>query len=350
MTILGNMRSLSLTALVALAAAVSGPARAEDPPQAPAPVASTGVTGPACVLRGTYPGTKGAQIYDAASGGRALASFTGAILGMSLSDFPADPTTGRARIATSLGTGAVRIDGWIAPSQVPVFTARDVPVAAGHVWIADAQRVRLVQGQPGTLTVELTVPGSNGQVVRASTGCDALALQQGQPTAMPVPGNGHGYMTKGTSVDLYDAPDGSAVFTLKLLENASQLYWSTESRGSFVHLRGRGSLVVDAWAKLRELEPLKKGEMMDQFIPPTTQVSGAQLSLDRQPKLVTATAPIVVRSHRDDKEKPIGVIEAGAEIYLMETMTGWTNVLPRNLSLMPPDDAGFWIPSSEAPK
>jgi hypothetical protein len=231
-----------------------------------------------------------------------------------------------------------------------VFTTRDVPVAAGHVWIADAQRVRLVQAQPGTLTVELTVPGSNGQAVRAAATCDALALQQGQPTAMPVPGNGRGYVTKGTSVELFDAPDGSAVFTLKLLENASQLYWSTESRGGFVHLRGRGSLVIDAWARQRDLEPLKKGEMMDQFIPPTTQVSGAALSLDRQPKLVTATAAVALRAHRDDKEKTIGLVEPGAEIYLMETMTGWTNVLPRSLALMPPDDAGFWIPTSEAPK
>jgi hypothetical protein len=89
--------------------------------------------------------------------------------------------------------------------------------------------------------------------------------------------------------------------------------------------------------------------MMDQYIPPTTQVQGAQLALDKPPRLVQATKEIPVRSRRDDKERPIGAVEVGAQIYVMETMLGWSNVLPRNLAVMPPDDGGFWIPSAEVP-
>ncbi len=31
----------------------------------------------------------------------------------------------------------------------------------------------------------------------------------------------------------------------------------------------------------------------------------------------------------------------------METLLGWTNVLPKNLGLTPDDDGGFWVPSGE---
>jgi hypothetical protein len=90
--------------------------------------------------------------------------------------------------------------------------------------------------------------------------------------------------------------------------------------------------------------------MRDQYIPPTTAVAGAQLALDKAPPIVKATKDIPVRARRDDKEKPIGVLESGAEVYLMETIAGWTNLLPKSLGMTPPDDGGFWIPSAEAPK
>ncbi len=308
-----------------------------------------GVTGPACALKGTFPGPKGTSIFDAPSGGHAVGAFTGGFQPMTLADFPADPTTGRARISTSLGAGQLRLEGWVAPSAIAVFTARDVAVAPGHVWISDAQRVRLVQAASGALTVEVTVAGTGGQTVRATAPCDALGLQQGTPAAMEVPGNGRGYLSKGTAVELFDEPGGTALFTLKVVEGAAQLFWSTESRAGFVHVKARGNLTIDAWARAGSLEALKKGEMMDQFIPPTTAVSGAQLALDKAPRLVQATREIPVRAHREDKEKPIGVVEPGAEIYLMETLSGWTNVLPKGLGLTPADDGGFWIPTGDVP-
>ena len=267
---------------------------------------------------------------------------------MALGDFPADPTAGRARVGTSLGSGAFRLDGWVAPAAIAVFTTRDVAVQPGHVWIADAQRVRLVSASSGGLGVEVTVAGSGGQAVRATAPCDALALQPGAPTAMEVPGNGRGYVSRGTLVDLFDEPSSTgAPFTLQVMEGASQLFWSTETRAGFVHVKARGNLAIDAWAKASHLEPLKKGEMVDWFLPPTTAFAGAQLALDKPPRVFQATRSIPVRAHRDDKETPIGAIEAGAEVYVMETLLGWTNVLPKHLGLTPEGDGGFWVPSSE---
>ena len=345
------MRSTIRTAAMlatggALAALGPGAAQADDPPAA----APTGVTGPGCVLKGTFPGPKGTTIHDAPSGGRVVASFTGAAQALSLSDFPADPTVGRARVATSVGGASLRIEGFVTPASVAVFTTRDVPIAPGHVWIAEAHRVRLVQAASGALTVEMAVPGSSGQTARAAAPCDAYALAPGTPAPAPVPSDGRGWLTRGTAVELFDAPGGSVVFTLRGAEGTAQLFWSNESRPGFVRVRGRGALVVDAWARQRDLEPLKKGEMMDQFAAPTTAYAGASLSLDGAPRVVKATRDIVVRARREEKERPIGVIESGAEIYVLETLLGWTNVLPKNLGLSPAEDGGFWIPAADVPK
>jgi hypothetical protein len=220
---------------------LEGEARADDA-KAAAPV-----SGPLCAIKGTHPIPKGTQIFDAPTGGRAVANFTGSFVPMQLSDFPADPTTGRVAIRTSTGSGALRIDGYISASSIPVFTARDISVSGGHVWISTAQRVRLVQAANNSLTVELSPLGTTGQTVRATAACDAFSLQQGTPTAMEVPGNGRGYLTKSTSIDFYDGANGNAIFTLKMTESASQLFWSTESRAGFVHVRSRADLTIDAW-------------------------------------------------------------------------------------------------------
>jgi hypothetical protein len=318
-------------------------ARAQD-------AASTGVTGPSCVIKGTYPVPKGAQIFDSASGGRTIANFTGAFAPLRISDIPADPSAGRVRLSTSVSSRSLRIDGYVPLSSLQVFTTRDLSVVGGRIWISQAQKVKLTRASADSVTAELTVAGSQSQTVRATASCDAFALQRGTPQAMEIPGNGRGYLMKSTSIDFFDAPNGDAVFSLSMMEGTAQLFWSTESRGGFVHLTSRGDITIDAWARWRDLEPLKKGEMMDQFIPPTTQVNGAQLSLDKPPPVVRATKEIPVRARRDEKEKPIGVIEADAEIYVMETVAGWTNILPKGLWLVPPEDGGFWIPSSEAPR
>jgi hypothetical protein len=346
------MTAVGLGLLVVVGAAAAVPARADDarPPPAAGPGSSSGVTGPGCVLKGTYPVPKGTAIYDAPVGGRVVATFTGGVLGLSLADFAADPTTGRARVATSIGSGALRIDGWVSPGPIAVFTQREVAVRPGHVWISEAQRVKLVQASAGALTVEIVVAGTAGQAVRTLAPCDALGLQHGTPAAMEVPGNGRGYLSRGGAVQLFDEPGAGGSFTLEVSEGAQQLFWSTEARSGFVHVRTRGNLTIDAWARATSVEALKKGEMMDQFLPPTTTVAGAQLALDPPPRLVRATSDIPVRMHREDKEKPIGTIEAGAEVYVMETMTGWVNVLPKNLGLTHGDDGGFWVQGTDLPK
>ncbi|KYF67516.1 hypothetical protein [Sorangium cellulosum] len=312
--------------------------------------AQAAVSGPTCKLKGTAPVNKGVRLHDAPSGGRTIANFTGALVPMTLSAIPADPASGRARLSTSDGSPTLRIDGYIAPTDIAVFTTRDIPVISGHIWISSAQKVKIVAATGDSLRAELSISGSEGQTARASAPCDAFALQRGAPMKMEVPGSARGYLMKTSTIELFDRPNGDVIFTLKMLEGTAQLFWSTEAKAGFVHLMSRGDLTVDAWGRLKDLEPLKKGELMDQYIPPTTAVAGAQLALDKAPPIVKATRSIPIRARRDEKERPVGEIEAGAEIYLLETVAGWTNVLPKALGMTPPDEGGFWIPAAETPK
>ena len=333
---------------VALAIAVVGSwggpvvtdAHAQEPPPA------GGVTGPTCVLKGSHPVSKGTQIFDAQTGGRAIANFTGAFVTMQMSDIPADPTAGRAKLSTA----GVRIDGYVPVSSVNVFTLRDLSVSSGHIWISSAQKVKLARAAANSLTAELVIAGSQNQAVRATAPCDAFSLTKGTPTAMEISGSARGYLMKSATLDLYETAGGDAIFTLKMHEGTGQLFWSTESKNGFVHVVSRGDVTIDAWARWRDLEALKKGELLDQLIPPSSGVTGAQLTLDKPPAIVKATKEIPIRIRRDEKEKPIGVIEVNAEVYVLETIAGWTNVLPKTLGITPPDDGGFWIPSGEVPK
>ncbi|HEY4119768.1 MAG TPA: hypothetical protein VGM56_17995 [Byssovorax sp.] len=304
-----------------------------------------------CALRGSAPAVRGAELFDAQSGGRVIAKFTGGVVPLTLSGFPADPTQGRARASTSAGGTQLRVDGFASTSAFQVYTARDLPVAAGHVWIASAQKVRLVGATPTTLTGEVVVLGSTGQTARASGACDAFTLVRGAPRPIDVPGNGRLYSSKGTELELFDRPDGAAVFKLKMTEGASHLFWSTETRGAWVHVLARADLVVDAWAKASALEAQKRGEMVDQAAPTQTVVSSAQLAINGSaPTLVVATKDTPVRARRDEKEAPIGALETGGEAYIMETMMGWVNLLPKHLGFQPGDGGGYWVPASELPR
>jgi hypothetical protein len=314
-------------------------ARADEASAPPA-----GATSSQCTLKGTLPGPKGTPIHDAAQGGRVIATLTGALLPLRMSQIPTDPTQGRAKIQTSDGAAAVRIEGYAAPSSFRVYTAKDVPVVADHVWISSGHEVKLTKAQGAQLTAQRTIAGSNAQQVSGTAGCDAFTLARVGVTAQEVPGNGRGYTMKRSSIDLHDDADGDVVFTLQMTEGAGQLFWSTETRAGFVHVLTRSDVTIDAWAKVGALDPLKKGEMMD---PVSPAVAVAQLRLDKPPPLRTATKDIPIRARRDAGEKAIGVIEAGAEFYPMETVAGWTKILPKHLGFTPPDEGGFWVASAD---
>lgn len=289
-------------------------------------------------------------MYDAPSGGRLIATFTGGHTPMSVSDIPPDPGIQRSKLSTRATEPMFRIDGYVDTSVIPFYSNRDIPIVAGSVWIASAQRLKLTGASPGMVSVEMPVYGSNAQNIRARTPCDALGLQRGTPVPETVPGNGRAYLAKATDIDIFDSPGGSSVFTLRMAMTDVKLFWSTETSGGFVHGKMRADVAIDGWIRATDLNALPKGEMFDQYIPPETTVAGTQLVMETQPRIARATREIPIRFRRTETETPIGAIEAGAEFYVMETVAGWTNVLPTKVYVLPSDTNGFWIPSSETPR
>jgi hypothetical protein len=71
--------------------------------------------------------------------------------------------------------------------------------------------------------------------------------------------------------------------------------------------------------------------------------------LDASTPAKIAAKDILIRAQRDDKDRAIGVLEKGAEFYLMQVVSGWANVLPKDLNLSPPGGGGFWIKAEDAP-
>jgi len=315
-------------------------ARAEPPPAAIA-----------CPLSGINAVAKDVRIYDAPMNGRIIASFTGAVVPLSVSEVPLDLRAVRAKLATTeKGTPSVRIEGYVMFGDLPLYTSKDVSVYAEHVWISGGQEVRATSGTPTGISIERAVLGSNGQKVRANASCDALSLAPTTPVPMEPEDKARGYMMKTATLDLFDRPNGDVVLSLDMIEGSSQLFWSTEQKGGFVHLVTKGDLVLDAWAKPKDLSPLKKGELVDSLIPPRKVVSGAQLAFgDGAPRVAKMTKDAPIRALRDEKEKPIGAVEAGAEVYVMETVAGYTHVLPKHLGLVPPDGQGFWVAAADVP-
>lgn len=301
-----------------------------------------------CTIKGTQPVSKGQQLHDAPKDGRVIGLFTGATAALSAT-LPVE-LAGRARVATSAGKPTLRLDGWMPTSALPIHTARDIPVLQGNLWLATGYRVQPAKVAGSQLTAELTVQGSQDRKLRGSASCDSFSLDRTRPVPFDVPGNARGYLTKGTSFTLFDGANGTEILAMAMTEGTSQLFWSTEARGAFVHVQNRGDLVVDAWIRLKDLTPLKKGEMMDQYIPPSSQVAGAQLKLEKEPRIHTASRDIPVRLRPDDKEKPVGIVENGASFYEVSSTAKWINVLPKELHVTPPSDAGFWIPADAIPK
>lgn len=305
----------------------------------------------ACPLKGTNAMPKGVTIYDAPVGGKPIASFTGAALGVTAFEVPQDINAARARIATSVaGAPSLRIEGYVKITELPLFTAIDVPVYTGHLWITAGQEVTVTRASGSGLSVEHTIMGSESQKLSATASCEAFSFAPVVAAPMEPEGNARGYTMKGSTLELLDAPKGDVVLSLSMIEGASQLFWSTEQKLGFVHVVTKGDVVIDAWAKWNQLSAMKKGELMDQLIPPRRVVSGAQLGFgDSPPRIAKFAKDTVVRATRNELAARAGIIEAGAEVYVLETVVGYTNVLPKNLALLPGENGGFWVAAADVP-
>ncbi|HKQ71722.1 MAG TPA: hypothetical protein VJT73_20405, partial [Polyangiaceae bacterium] len=304
------------------------------PAPAPAPALS-------CEVRGAPILPKGAGLWQSAEGNSQAATFGGQPVGLGTTSFPANG--GRVGVRTS---GGVRIEGFVDGAELPLFTASDIDIVPGHLWLSSGQRVTFASASIG-LTVRAAVSGPIVQSFTITAPCTSFSLDKRPRGHWEVPGNGRGYLPQQSSLGLRDAPGGSVVQTLQMAQPSGVLLWSTESQGGFVRVLYHEDLVIDAWVAESEVSALTRGETMDRLLPPQLATGSARLSIAGQPTIVRAAKEVPLRLSPKDTDSPLGFIEPGGEVYALETVLGWTSVLPRALNVLPPEGRSFWVPAKE---
>ncbi len=307
--------------------------------------AATAGSGMACVIAGTALVPKDQGIWSAATGGTKVATFTGALAPLKAANFPADPSAQKVQVNAG---GGFRVEGFTDARTIPVWTSRDVPVIADHVWLSGGRSMKVIGAAPNQIRVELPARGALSAPVQTFVPCDALSLGRTTQPLFETPGNARGYVAQRGQLELYGSPNGSVVYTLNISgEGNALVLWGTETRGNFIHVVSRFDLFVDAWVKRTDVKALPRGEMMDQLATAETVQNPPALALQNYQRVMQAPRNVTIRAARGDNQNPIGEVEQGAEIYVLDTILGWASVLPKALHVMPPDERSFWVKASE---
>ena len=306
-------------------------------------------SGSDCSVSGKGVVEKGVFIYNTEKDGTPIAGFATQEVFLTVSDFPSDPTAGRAKVKTGKGTGSVRIEGFIDPLKVPLSAKQDVTVVAEHVWIGRGEPLKLKGASPGKLSVQTTITATQ-QMLKGKASCNQIAVGPVKVEEHETPKEAKKWVLKNASLDLFGESGGSSsVFTIEVPNaGAGVLLYSTEVKGGWVHVLHKGAMTVDAWAKLSDLKPLPKGEMLDALTNTgMVSISPAKLKVDGSTKLVIVDKDVPLRLTANDAVKPIGVVESGAEVIVVDTIAGWSRIYPKGLEVIPPDGKDFWVKAKD---
>jgi hypothetical protein len=297
-----------------------------------------------CALRGRALLPMNTLITDAL--GRPVARFTGAETTVTVAGL-STATPARARVETGTGQGGFRVRGFLDAQKLPIATKADVPVSVGHVWIGARRNVAVVSVAPDKLKLEKKVQTPLQQTFSTWATCGSLTLEPGVPPGWSPAGDARGYVLRASSLELYDLPRGTVVSVLvKAPDVSGVLFHSLEQTGEWVHIEYHGEVVVNGWARASALSALARGETMDQLASSPSTRGAARLALPGSPRLVRAPREIPLRSAAKEGE-PIGVIDSGAETYVVDVVAGWASVLPKALDVMPPETGQFWVKKEE---
>jgi hypothetical protein len=299
-----------------------------------------------CSLSGTATMPVDLPIYDKSEGGSPIARFTGSSSALVTSDFFPG---GRVKIKTGTGTGSFNIGGYIQASKLPLFTKNKVSVIGGHLWISAHRAVSVVSAGSNKLRIKRHVGTPFDQDFTAWAPCSSLTFGAGTPAGWSPPGQAQGYVAK-NNVEIYDG-SGSDKSLVTILTPASGsngiLLWSVEHVGTWVHLEHHSDVEINGWARRSDLHELAPGETMDQPASSSTVQSPAHLALAQPPREVRTTKEIPIRDSASDSGSLIGHIESDTDVYVLDTVAGWSSVLPKALNVAPHGDNQFWVKGSD---
>jgi hypothetical protein len=299
-----------------------------------------------CRLSGVATPDLGVPIVD--KNGQALARFGGVAVPVTLSDFP-EQASGRFHVTTG-AQGRIAIDGYVDAKSLPLYVTSDLPVIAGQVFIAKGARVEFVGRSGSDLRVRLAPRTPLADTFEATVPCEAVSLEAAKTEPSRVPGHSRAYYMKRSAVSLFDLPgaEAKAVTTLHLAPDArGALFFGDRRVGDSIHVLYRQDAKIEGWMSVKDLELLPKGELVDQKSakPATNQASRLTVAADA--KLYRAPSELALHGKADPKLPPIGTVPKDTELYVLDIVVGWANVLPKQLDVVPLAEGRFWVRASE---
>lgn len=298
-----------------------------------------------CVLRGVSEPRVNANIED--NQGRTVARFSGAPTALVARDFPPDPR-GRVQIETGTGAGGFRVRGYLAVQDLPLYTASNVAVVAEHVWIAAGRSVTFVAATPGRLRIEKKLTSPLAQTFSAWTPCNALALAASTPANPPAASGAQNYWLKRPTLEIFDKPAGTLLVALTRAKDGDGVpFTSNERRGEWLSVSFQGDVLIDAWARVSDLAVGRDEHRQDALARSASTRAPAQLAIQGEPRIVKPLREVPLRAVAKETDAPIGVIEPGAETYVLEVVAGWASVMPKALNVVPGPNGQFWVKAAD---
>ncbi len=325
------------------AVASSGrPAEADVPPVGAAGPPSGSVT---CTLRGIAEPHANTNIEDAQ--GHVVARLSGASTALVVTDFPSD-AQGRAQIETGTGAGGFRVRGFVAVKDVPLRAAANIPVIPSHVWIASGRELSFASAAPGRLRVERAANAPLSHGFSAWATCNLLTLAPVTPQAYSPTASARVFKLKNASLEVFDRPGGTLLMKLSRAQGTDgPAFSSSERRGDWLRVSYHADVLIDAWARARDLVELPAGENVEPPPPRTVAVNRPRMAVQGEPRVVKPVREVPLRAKPRESDPSIGVIEPGAETYVLDVVAGWASVMPKSLNVVPAPDGQFWVRTSD---
>jgi hypothetical protein len=309
-------------------------------------VATSGGDESGCTLTGTAMPELDLQLVD--DDGRPVARFGGVAVRLTVSGLPGR-ADGKVRVTTA-GNGRLRIAGFVAVHSLPIYLKQDLAIVKGHVTLLKGTAVEYLGRAGDQIRIGVKTHNAIAETYNATVACDALTVEAQQPNKWEPPGQARGYLMKQSVAPLFDQPGAEAepVSSIHLASDArGVLFYGDRREGEFIHVSYRRDVGIDGWMAVKDLEILPRGEVVDQSVSKYAPHADKKLKMKVEGQLYKAQSEIPLYGKADPKLPPIGAVTEDTELYVLDVMVGWANVLPKQLDVVPLSEKHFWVKASE---
>jgi hypothetical protein len=313
--------------------------------------------GARCSLQGAE--RLGGKLYSTSSGDEFVAELMGARIGVWVQALaPGGSSRAKVQLRADASGPTLRLDGWMDLSDLRLFVNRELRVLEDHVWISSGAPVAILGGDRDRVRLQATPYSEGFDDLATETTCSVLGLAS--HVAVREKGRasrGAPHHPKSAVTVLHDEL-GKPIRALHARHHELVTVYVVEQRGALGRVLYDDWIRIDGWMKMADLAPGPAAEcddcrgaipdLLDTCFGHPIVDQGARGCVSHGERLVVTKSPTVLRRERRDDADPIGSIDRGARVYVVNALEkGWVQVAPANGTLVSPDHLGFWAKSSE---